>query len=174
MGRLERDPVSVLFDAAARRLLERAYRSPDKCAATRLADPTSAQRAAVASTYQVDVDAADDAGKGQARTRWGRAFMRSVYYQHRWYYTRGVKLATTRRTELSTRPLKISIGRHMPVKGVIPAGRLVVIEVLPGGQAKDRALAAKPASDRYITPDGEPGPAWNEGPESRDWEQAEL
>jgi hypothetical protein len=166
--------VSELFDGAARRLLGRAYKSPDHCAATRLADPTSAQRSAVASSYGVDVLAADDAGKGQARTRWARAFVRALYYQHRWYYTRGAQLGATRRTEVSPRPLKITIGRHLPVKGVIPAGRLVVVEVLPGGAAKDRALAAKPATDRYITPAGEPGPAWNEGPESRDWEAAEL
>jgi len=174
MGRLERDPVSELFDAAARRLLERAYKSADHCAATRLADPTPAQRAAVASAYQVDVDAPDDAGKGQMRTRWGRAFARSLYYNHRWYYRRGGQLGQTRRTETSERPLKVTMGRHLPVRGVIPAGRLVVVEVLPGGAAKARALAAKPATDRYITPGGEPGPAWNEGPEARDWETAEL
>lgn len=163
MGRLQRDPVSELFDAAARRLLERAYSSPGRTAVTRLANPTEAQRQQILAAYGIDVTAPDDAGQGQARTRWGRAFLRAVTYQHRWYFTRGDHLRQQRRLTESPRPVKVTIGRALPVRGVIPAGRLVTVEIFAGGKAKAAAVSRLPASRRYITEQGTVGPTFNGG-----------
>lgn len=173
MGRMERDPVSELWDAAARRLLDRAYQNPTRTARTRLADPTPAQRQAILSAYGIDVDGPDDVRGQRAHTRWARAFVRSIYYQHKWYYRRGAHLGAARRTTETERPLRVTVGRRLPIKGVIPAGRMITVEVLPGGRAKQAALDRTPAAERYIAPGGTPGQAWNQGPETRDWEDLE-
>src|SRR5262252_6339767 len=113
-----RDPVSELFDAGARRLLARAYARPGQWAGTRLANP-SPQHLAYLSSLGINPLSRDDksgAGKLNARTRWGRGFVRALYYQHRNYSDapgggwRDAK-RTTPRSDLS---LVVEVGRALP------------------------------------------------------------
>src|SRR5215510_6610053 len=87
----ERDPVSTWLDAGARRLLDRAYDAPGQWVTTRLANPglRHRTRALALGTNLMGPDNASAAGSGglDARTRWMRAFIRALYYQHRRYST---------------------------------------------------------------------------------------
>lgn len=146
-GSFNRDPVSVLLDSGARRLLERAYASPGRWVTTRLADP-SPEHVAHFAAEGIDVNGPDNAarrgGRGlNAHTRWGRAFVRSIYYQHLWYSNTGRGggwRAERRMTERTAGALKLEVGRHMPPRGVIPSGRIVRAILYPGGKAADRAV----------------------------------
>lgn len=144
----ERDPVSVLWDAAARQLLARARAGRGQWQGTRIADPSPRQRAALAG-MGIDVDGPDapsSAGgrKGglNARTRWARGFVRAVYY------------VNDTRHGGPGRALEVEVGAHKPALGVIPAGRAVRVRVRPGGSAALRAVGRKPDSARIWTDDG--------------------
>lgn len=79
----QRDPLSVWFDPAARRLLERAYRNRGQWTGVFLGPPTLDQRARAARLGIYDLGERDRWGE----QRWVRAFKRSVYYQlkkHGW------------------------------------------------------------------------------------------
>jgi hypothetical protein len=129
MPRAVRDPVSELFDSGARVLLERAYAARGGWAGTRLADP-GPRHAAYFASLGIDVAGPDNAstagGHMNAYTRWGRAFTRSLYYQHKWYSgaPRG-GWRRARRTVPRRVALEVEWGRRMPALGVIPAGRAV-------------------------------------------------
>lgn len=172
---LERDPASELLDAGARRLLERAYRvRSGTWVMTRLADP-SARHVAWGFALGLDPllgpDRAPTASGAhvQAHTRWGRAFMRALYYQHKWY---GDKAAggfrAQRRTVPYSVPLQVEWGRRMPAVGTIPAGRAVRVRVAAGGKTKLRVVRAKPDSARIFDDDGAPAGRWAD-PARRDW-----
>ncbi|HVH79719.1 MAG TPA: hypothetical protein VM782_10040, partial [Stellaceae bacterium] len=96
-----RDPVSQLFDAGARQLLERAYAARGGWVGTRLADPTPRHRAVLA-LLGINPDAPDDAaaaGRGlDAKSRWGRGFVRALYYQHKLWAASGGGWRRSRRT----------------------------------------------------------------------------
>jgi hypothetical protein len=170
----QRDPISEMFDGAARTLLSRAYARPGEWIMSRVADPTPRQRG-YASERGIQVDGPDNpsvrGGKGlNARTRWCRAFARALYYNHKWYSATG---QTSMRSQRRTSPraagaLRIEIGRHMPARGVIPAGRAIRIQVARGGQAKDRAVRRLPSSARWVTEDKTAGPRQS-SIDLRDW-----
>lgn len=160
-----RDPVSVPWDAAARRLLDRCYAAPGTWQATRLADPTPAQLAWAAS-LGINLNGRDNPstatrrGGLNARSRWARAFVRSVNYQHRYYSKvgRGGGWRDDRaRVARASYALQVEVGRALPARGVIPAGRAVRVKLHQGGQRADQAAARKSDADRYITDDGGPG-----------------
>lgn len=173
----QRDPVSELLDAGARSLLQRAYDAPrGEWVSTRLADPSDRHRAWARSLYGIDLDGPDNAptksGKRQdAHTRWGRAFVRALYFNHKWYgyATPRRELRGTRRMSPNGAPLQIEWGRRMPVRGIIPAGRAVRIRLAKqGGQTALRAVHAKRDIDRTWTDDGGQGGRFSQLAE-RDW-----
>lgn len=177
MSRYERDPVSVLFDQGARRLLSRAYAQPGRWAGTRLTDPSPRHLSWLAS-QGIDPDGPDnpsaEGGTGlNARGRWARGFVRALYYQHRWFSPVGRKNAGAwrqqRRTVArETGGLVVDIGRRVPATGVLPAGRAVRVKLERGGQVKAAATRKVPASGRWINSAGGHGPR-SSAPELRDW-----
>jgi hypothetical protein len=169
-GTFTRDPVSELLDGGARQLLERAYASPGKWVSTRLADPSPAHVAYFAARG-IDVLAADTAGrKLDARTRWARAYVRALYYQHQWHSELGTRgwRGQRRLTARTSGALKIDVGRHVPETGVIPAGRIVSVVLFPGGAAAVRAVEKLPDDSRIFTRAGDIGGAGTT-PAARDW-----
>jgi hypothetical protein len=158
----ERDPVSVLFDAGARRLLERAYARPGTWAGTRIKAPTPAE-AAYFAAQGINVYGRDEIG----RDRWAAGFVRAVYYQHRNYRT-GRGWGGRRLAPYDGRAIRYELGRQLRALGVIPAGRAVRIKSVPGGPAARRAAERLPYSQRIITDSG-PGPAQAIAAD-RDWQ----
>lgn len=173
---LERDPVSVLFDFTARRLLERAYARPGEWTGTRLADPPGSTIAHFAAAG-IDVTGPDNAPtkggtrKLNARTRWGRAFVRALYYQHKWYSNTGSRgfRDARRMVERQAGALQVDFGRRLPATGVIPAGRAVRIRLMPGGKQAAAAARALPGDQRIFTDSGGTAGASAEVPQDRDW-----
>lgn len=171
----KRDPVSELLDRGARRLLVRAYAAPvGTWVMTRLADP-SLEHVAWARGMGLDPlmgpDRAPTASGAhvQAHTRWGRAFMRSLYFNHRWYGDKAAEaMRDERRTVPYSRPLQVEWGRRMPAVGVIPAGRAIRIRVAIGGATSLRVVRAKPDSARIYDDGGAPAGRWSD-PALRDW-----
>lgn len=158
-GLIERDPVSELWDGPARRLLERAYTRQGQWTETRLANP-GARQLAWAASQGINLLAPDpvqtlSGSHINARSVWVRGFIRAVYYQHRWYYRQGSGLGSSRRaTPNRSLAIRFQVGRLMPVRGVVPAGRLVSIMALPGGQAALRAVQRMPDRERIFADDG--------------------
>jgi hypothetical protein len=176
----ERDPVSVLLDRGARDMLARVYQAKrGEWVMTRLADPTDRHRAWAAARGW-DLDGPDNAATLSGRhvnahTRWGRAFMRALWYQHRQYGpepgrgARGVR--ETRRNAPNGTALQIEWGRRLPgsTSGrMLPAGRAVRIRIAYGGRTARRVVEAKPYADRIYTTDGGQGGRFSVAAE-RDW-----
>lgn len=151
--------MSVLFDPGAVRLLGRAYAEPGKWVSTRLADPEPRHVAHFAG-QGINVLGPDNAStvSGQhydARTRWARGFMRSLYYVNR--------------ADFDGLPLQVRVGRRVRRLGVFPAGREVSARVFPSrGRGARRAVAALPESARIYDEQGNPGPRQAD-PDGRDW-----
>ena len=170
-----RDPASELLDNGARQLLVRAYSvRAGVWVMTRLADPSprhvawglargldplmGPDRAVTASGQQLD-----------AHTRWGRAFMRALWFQHRWYGDKPRKgFRPERRMVPYSLPLQVEWGRRMPALGAIPAGRAVRIRIATGGATKLRVVRSKPDSARIYADDGGTAGRWAD-PSLRDW-----
>lgn len=168
---LTRDPVSEWFDAGARALLDRAYATPGQWVTTRLKDPGPGHyRAAAAMLPPVDLGGPDPVPGRKAKTRWGRAFLRALYYQHRWWSAGGTgRWRTTKRTTLrKSGALLVEFGQHRPALGLIPGGLVVSVQLAPGGRAKAEAVAALPRSERWNIA-SHPGPATSEL-DDRDWQ----
>lgn len=159
---LERDPVSVLFDAGARLLLERAYARPGQWAGTRITGP-SPEQVAYFGAQGINVLGHDEWG----RDRWSAGFIRAVYHQHKWHRT-GRGWGLRRMVPNEGRAIGYELGQAKRALGVIPAGRAVRIVSRPGGQAAARAAGNLPADRRIITPGGEPGARWS-SLNDRDW-----
>jgi hypothetical protein len=140
-----RDPVSTLFDGAARALLARAYQQPGSWVRTRVQPPTAAHEAWAAS-QGIDVRGRDQWG----RPRWEAGFIRAVYYQHKY-------------AGVSSRPIRYEIGRPVPFRG-----RAVRIQSVQGGRAAARAVQGTPRRQRIYTDTGQPGGRWA-NPAARDW-----
>jgi hypothetical protein len=151
--------VSILFDAGARRLLVRAYADPGKRATTRLADP-EARHVAHFAGLGINVLGPDNAatvggGHYDARSRWARGFMRSLYWLNV--------------NEFDGLPLQVRVGRRLRRLGIIPSGREISARVfLSSGRGARRAVAALPESARIYDPAGNPGPRQAD-PDGRDW-----
>lgn len=166
----------MLLDRGARELLARAYDQPrGTWVMTRLADPTP-RHESWALAHGWDLTGPDNAvtlsgKKINAHTRWGRAFMRALWYQHRAYgplpgKAKGVR--TVRRNSPTGMPLEISWGRRLPALGVIPAGRAVRVRVPYGGRTARRVIEGRKRDDRIWVGDGEQGGRFAVAAE-RDW-----
>jgi hypothetical protein len=179
-GTSGRDPVSVGFDGSARRLLERAYASPGVWVQVWLPDPTIRQRTRY-TEIGIDVDGPDPlpAGGGvNARTRWGRGFIRSVYFQHKNYSPVRRGAGWNRRSSpRSSGGLRIEVGRHVPGSpqfdparpGIgLPPRRRVRAQLARGGKAKAAAVRRLSDNDRIYTDAGAPAARWG-APGFRDW-----
>jgi len=166
-----RDPVSEFFDGKARRLLDRAYANPGTWQQEWLADPGIRARSRFLA-MGVNVGGPDPLPKGgglDAKTRWGRGFVRSLYYQHKWYSGgKGQGWRPDRRMQpRSTSGLRVEVGRHVvaspqfnprnPGAGGLPPRRRVRVQLAAGGKAKTAAVARLGNKDRIYTPDGGPG-----------------
>jgi hypothetical protein len=161
-----RDPVSRLWDTAARRLLAEARELRGGWRGTRIADPTPRQRAALMDVYGIDVDGPDHStaqggrakgGHGlDAKTRWARGFVRAVYY------------ANDRRHGGPGLAIEIQVGVHKPPLGVIPAGRAVRLRVRRGGARALAAVQRKPEAGRIYDVEGRPAARWAD-PNLMDW-----
>jgi hypothetical protein len=165
---VQRDPVSVSFDAAAARLLRRAYERPGEWAGTYVRNPPP-EWTAWAVRNGISLLGPDSAPGGQARTRWARAFIRSAYYQHRWHYYpgRGLDLSD-RRASPWGRPLQYQVGTVRLTPAGVVVGRAVRVRTRPGGAAAQRAAAGLPDSRRIYTAGGEPGGRFS-SIAGRDW-----
>lgn len=181
-----RDPVSVAFDPAARRLLARALAAPGTEVRTRLVDPdmrTLTQWAA----RGLDVSGPDRPSavggrKGglDCRTRWARGFVRSLYYQWKWFSPQAGSQTWKQRTApRDTRALRIiAVGRHVPAspqfdprhpeRGGFPAGRQVTIMVDQGGKKALAAVHRLSDRDRIWVGTRQPGRRFS-SPSLRDW-----
>lgn len=172
----ERDPVSQWLDGGARRLLDRAYDTPGEWVTTRLANPGLRHRT-IATGMGVSLMGADNAsarggGGLDARTRWMRAFIRALYYQHAWYSTTapGHPWRRGRRgVPRSAGALRVRVGRALPVRGVIPAGREISVRLEAGGASALRAVRGLAEADRIFDDGGEPSERWSD-PSLRDWQ----
>lgn len=164
MGAAQRDPVSESMDRAARALLERAYRAKGSWAATRLADPTPAQLARWLA-HGVNVLGRDPVPRGgfRAPNRWGRAFARALWYQHKWYSgAPGGGWRAQRRAAMRHPGIEIEFGRHRAALGVIPAGYTVRVRTA----SKAAAVKRRRDPDSWEWADG--GERWAD-PDGRDW-----
>lgn len=180
-------------------MLARAYAAPrGQWVMTRLADPTERhQRWARAHGWNLDGpdNAPTLSGKHiNAHTRWGRAFMRALWYQHRWYGpqpgTKGFAsrqraeeraarteenqagmIRSAKRMRPSSTPLQIEWGRRLPgstTGRMLPAGRAVRIRIAYGGQTALRVVQSKRADDRIYLNNGDQGGRFSVAAE-RDW-----
>jgi hypothetical protein len=165
----QRDPVSKSFDAAAARLLRRAYRAEGRWVGTRLGNP-SPEWVRWGRANGVNLLGPDTASGGMARTRYARALVRSVYYLHKWHYREGTGLVLgDRRASPWGRPLQYDVSRYVRIspEGAV-LGRVVRIRVRPAGEAAEQAVAGLPDSRRMYTDDGQPGGRFAD-PALRDW-----
>lgn len=111
--------------------------------------------------YGIDVTGPDDpsveGGRGlDARTRWCRALVRALYYQHKRSGSRSA--------------LRVEIGRVMPARGVVPAGRAIRIQIAAGGELALRAARRTATVSRIYNDDGTPAIRQSKV-ELRDWAQ---
>jgi len=175
----EPDPLRDKFARGSRQLLDRAYAQPGTWQRTRLADP-DARATAYARGLGIDPLGPDNVsaqagrrGGLNARTRWMRAFVRSLYEQHLWWAgshdDAGAWREHRRLVAFRSSGLRIDVGRAMPRLGVIPAGREIKVMVTRAGRgAAYSAAARKPAADRIYTDDRDLGARWSD-PDRRDW-----
>ena len=147
---LTRDPVSVLFDGGARRLLARAYAHPGQWAGTLLKNP-EARHVAHFASLGIDVLGPDTQPGREARTRWARGFTRSLYYQHKWWSGTGGQgwRGEKRRVARATGGLVVEVGVAKRAVGVIPAGRSVRVKLVSGGKAKVKAVDQTPEAEQW-------------------------
>jgi hypothetical protein len=166
---LQRDPVSVQFDAAAARLIRRADRNRGQWAGTYVANP-SAEWMLWARRRGIRLLGPDTAGGGQARTRWCRGFVRSVYYLHKHYFYegKGLDLTDRRASGFGPRSLQFQVGTVKLNPLGIVVGRAVRIRFVEGGSKAMRAVAELPVSQRIYDDDGNPGGRFS-SPADRDW-----
>lgn len=159
--------MSLLFDAQARRLLERCYRLPRGAwAGVRVPPPTLAHLSWARMTLGINLLGPDNAStiSGQhedARTRWLRGMVRALYYQHKWYSdARGGGLREQKRTTpASTGALQVEVGGWLPprLQGsriIAPGGHAVRVRLQYGGKTARRVVQAMPDSERIWTDDG--------------------
>jgi len=175
MAAFGRDPVSEWFDSGARDLLRRAYARPGSWVGTRIADPRPAHLARAAA-LGINLAGPDPVrrlpGRGlNARSRWARGFVRALYYQHRWHSGQagGGWRPGKRTVPRAAVALEVEVGRKVPGRGIIPAGRAVRVRVHPGGHAAAvRAARQLPDSRRIYSDDGATAARWADA-DARDY-----
>lgn len=159
------DPVSVSFEPAAARLLDRARRQRGSWVNVRLVAPTPAQVSRWAAEG-INVNAADPVPGATARTRWARALARALYREHKNSGRAGaVRFMVGRRL-----PGSPGYDPANPAAGGIPPSWQFSVMVDRGGQVARAAVRRKPDSQRIILDDGTPGPKRTDASSpARDW-----
>ena len=146
-----RDPVSVWFDGAARRLLVRAYANRDQWVGVYVAPPSIRQRASAAQLGIWDLGERDRWGE----VRWIRAYKRSVYWNLR-YYGRSGRIDFSERRAASgyNAPFAASLewetGRLVRLAGWPTRRRAVRVRLHDGGAAARSAVESSPARDSWV------------------------
>lgn len=164
---MQRDPVSVQFDAASARLLRRAYKQPGVWTGTYVRNP-SVEWLAWGARNGISLLGRDPAAGGMARTRWVRGFIRSAYYQHRWYfYPPDTLIVGDRRNSPWGRPLQYEVGTVRILPGGVVVGRAVRVRT-QGQRGAREAVDRLPDSRRIYTHAGTPGGRFS-NPADRDW-----
>jgi hypothetical protein len=163
---LKRDPLSEWFDAAARRLLERAYRHRGEWTGIYLAQPGLRQHAAAARIGIWDLRERDRWGE----VRWVRAFKRAVFWHHRMYgYSDEFRPGRPRASDHAGTSLEWQTGQ-LVMKSGWPGRRWAIrVRIHPAGAEAGHAAAEKiPASRRWVIA-GQPT-ARQSTIADRDWE----
>lgn len=145
----QRDPVSVLFDRGAARLLTRAYERPGRWAGTRVKPPAPDQVAFA--LYRGINLYRPDPGTGD---RWTRAFVRSAYHLNTWYVWGG-QLSGRRRMAKNPQAIRYQVGSWNA------QGWPVRIMVTDGGAS---GFGQVPAAASYVRNE-----AVRSDPAGRDW-----
>ena|SRR5690242_13973591 len=129
----QRDPVSVWFDAAAVRFLERAYRRQGEWAGIYLAPPTQAQLQRLARMYPDYEPLARDRW---GEYRWVRAFKRSVFWNMKKFgYSDGLRPGQYRNSDWPARSIEWETGKRVLKQGW-PARRWAIrMRIHPTGYA---------------------------------------
>lgn len=159
------------FDRGSASLLARAYAADrGTWVATRLANPTAAEYARCLAMgidpYGPDNPSVPGRRGGlNCRDRWMRAFVRSLYYQHR---NAAGASGLPRLTVYRADALQVDVGRRLVPRGIIPAGRAIRIQIRQGGRAAYQAALRLPDRDRIFSGD-EQGDR-SSAIELRDWE----
>jgi hypothetical protein len=110
-----RDPLSVWFDAAALRLLERAYANKGQWTGVYLAPPSVPQRARAAMLGFPDLTSGRDRW---GEVRWVRAFKRSVYWNHKKFgYSDGLHPGNYRNSPYAATALTWETGQRLIKRG---------------------------------------------------------
>jgi len=162
--------MSELFDAGARAILDRAYAQPREWHYTRLVDPSPAE---LIRWRGHDPLGPDPVPGERYVTRWGRAFSRAIYYQHRWWSASaqgGPWRATRRPVVRKSGALLVEAGRYKPAglgSVALRRGLAFRVQLAPAGAEMRAAVAALPASQRWAGPQGH-GPATSQL-DDRDW-----
>lgn len=143
-----RDPISVQFDAAAARLLRSAYLAQGKWTPMWLTPPDLAWRG-WALRNGIDLSGTDRWGE----VRWARAFKRSVYYLHKWYFYETTGLELGRRRNVPNRSKAIRAWSPPARRDPVTGRYAVRIMVVQGGSAAERAVAKKRPARRYTEDD---------------------
>jgi hypothetical protein len=149
---LSRDPLSVWFDPAAARLLERAYAARGQWTGVYLAPPSPLQRAHAMRIGFPDLYERDRWGE----VRWVRAFKRSTFWNHkRFGYAGDFRPGDPRVSDRAGTALEWQTGQRV-LKAGWPARRWAVrVRVHPAGAAALAAADKVPASKRWVDDRGE-------------------
>ncbi len=166
---LQRDPVSVQFDAAAERLIRRASARKGQWAGTYLRNP-SPEWMLWGARNRINLLGPDTQPGAMARTRWCRGFIRSVYYQHKWFYYAGKGLDTDDRrvSPNSSSAIQFQVGTVRIDPSGLVIGRAVRIRFLEGGSKAMAAVKKLPDERRIYDDYGRPADRWAD-PAMRDW-----
>jgi hypothetical protein len=143
----QRDPVSEWFDAAARQLLERAYRNQGAWTGQYLAPPSPRAIARLA-LMGVNPYGRDRWGE----VRWVRAYKRAVYFQLKKHGTAaGMDYARYRTSPWPARSLEWQTGARIQKAGWPQRRWALRVRIHPTGRAAHLAAQEKtPDRERWI------------------------
>jgi hypothetical protein len=145
MPRATRDPLSVWFDPAARRLIRRAYDRRGQWTGVYLAPPTITQRAYAARIGIYDLYERDRWGE----QRWVRAYKRSVYYQLKKHgYADGPRWGEERLSGWPAVALEWQTGQRVARANWTGRRWAIRVKLHPGGSSASKAGKAK--SDSWV------------------------
>jgi hypothetical protein len=152
-----RDPLSIWFDGAARKLIRRAYGKRGIWVGVYLAPPTLMQRAQAARLGIYDLYERDRWGE----QRWVRAYKRAVYYQLKKHgFHDAPRWDTFRASPWPAVALEWQTGQRV-TRSNWPTRRWAIrVRLHDGGAAARRAV---PASEQWV------GTGRQSGPDDKDW-----
>jgi hypothetical protein len=167
-GRYARDPISEQFDAAAIKLLRRAYANKGEWVGTYVGNPSPAWQVWAVRNGWPRLLGPDPVPSAEAKTAWCRAFVRSCYHNNKKYmYLDGLRTNDPRPTGGRWRnqagdwqggswPPPYALDFEVsPSVRIAPGGRVVGrsvrIKLMTGGRAAKKAAEKLPKSKRWDT-----------------------